>query len=341
MFGKTDMRYSLRQLEVFLEVARAESVRRAARSLAMSQSAASGSLGELERQFGVRLFDRVGKRLQLSEVGRGVRAQAQATLEQARELERTLAGQQAVGRLRIGATLTIGNYLTVPLMARFMRDNPGAEVTLAVANTEEIARQVANFEIDVGLVEGEVEHPDLAVTTWRDDELVVFCSSGHPCARKRRLADADLRAAAWIVRERGSGTRQTFDRAMHGLLPGLHIALSLQHTEAIKEAVAAGLGLGCVSRIALEEAFARGTLRPCRVPHRDFRRKFYFLLHRHKHRSAGIQRWLQLCQSGPSGAREPDCSRRARAKRADPPAPGPNAVSGRRGGPSGGKTTGR
>lgn len=290
------MRYTLRQLEVFLAIARDESVSRAAEALAMSQSAASGSLADLERQFDVQLFDRVGKRLQLSALGRALRAHAEATLDQARELERALEGQSSTGLLRIGATLTIGNYLTVPLMARFMRENPGAQVTLAVANTESVARQVANFEIDVGLIEGEIEHPDLEMTAWRDDELVVFCAPTHPLARRRALGDEDLRKAAWIVRELGSGTRQTFDRAMRGLLPQLHIALALQHTEAIKGAVEAGLGLGCISRIALEESFRHGTLKRCRVPHRDFRRQFFFLLHKQKFRSAGIQRWLALCR---------------------------------------------
>jgi DNA-binding transcriptional LysR family regulator len=152
----------------------------------MSQSAASGSLADLERQFDVQLFDRVGKRLQLSALGRALRAHAEATLDQARELERALEGQSSTGLLRIGATLTIGNYLTVPLMARFMRENPGAQVTLAVANTEAVARQVANFEIDVGLIEGEIEHPDLEMTAWRDDELVVFCAPTHPLARRAR-----------------------------------------------------------------------------------------------------------------------------------------------------------
>jgi DNA-binding transcriptional LysR family regulator len=296
MFGETDMRYTLRQLEVFLAVARDESVSRAAEALAMSQSAASGSLADLERQFDVQLFDRVGKRLQLSALGRAVRARAEAALEQARELERALDSQSAAGLLRIGATLTIGNYLAVPMMARFMRENAGAEVTLAVANTEAIARQVANFEIDVGLIEGEIEHPDLEMTPWRDDELVVFCAPTHALARRRSLGDEDLRKAAWIVREQGSGTRQTFDRAMRGLLPQLHIALALQHTEAIKGAVQAGLGLGCISRIALEDAFRHGTLKACRVPQRDFRRQFFFLLHKQKYRSAGLQRWLQLCR---------------------------------------------
>jgi DNA-binding transcriptional LysR family regulator len=294
------MRFTLRQLQVFLEVARVESVSRAATALAMSQSAVSGALGDLERQFDVQLFDRLGKRLQLSALGRSIRGRAEATLDQARELERALADRKQVGGLRIGATLTTGNYLVAPLMARFKREHPGAELTLDVANTGEIARRVANFEIDVGLVEGEVEHGSLDITPWRDDELVVFCAPDHPLGRKRGLTDDDLRAASWILREPGSGTRQTFDRAMRGLL-SLNIVLELQHTEAIKVAVQAGLGVGCVSRIALEESFRGGTLRACRVPGRDFRRQFYFLLHKQKYRGPGIQRWLELCRAQPRG----------------------------------------
>jgi DNA-binding transcriptional LysR family regulator len=293
------MRYTLRQLEVFLAIARAESVSRAAEALGMSQSAASGSLADLENQFGVKLFDRVGKRLQLSALGQSMRVPAEALLDQAGDLERRLASQQEVGRLRIGATLTIGDYLAVPLMARFMRENVGAEVTLAVGNTEEIARQVANFEIDVGLIEGEVEHGDLEITPWRDDELCVFCAPGHPLARKRVLVDDDLRQAAWIVREHGSGTRQTFDRAMRGLLPELRITLALQHTEAIKGAVAAGLGIGCLSRLTVAAEASEGRLHLCPVPHRDFRRQFFFLIHRGKHRGAAIARWLTLCRTAP------------------------------------------
>lgn len=290
------MRATLRQLEVFLAVARGESVSGAAKALAMSQSAASASLADLERQFDVKLFDRIGKRLQLSELGVSVRARAEAVLEQAADLERALERRQDVGRLRIGATLTIGNYLAVPLMAAFMRRHPDATLTLAVANTEEIARQAANFEIDVGLIEGEIEHADLELTPWRDDQLVVFCAPNHPLARKRVLSDEDLRSAAWIVRERGSGTRQAFDRAMRGLLPQLRIAMVLQHTEAIKGAVEAGLGIGCVSRIALADAFGRGSLKPCKVPQRDFRRQFFFLLHKQKVRSAAMGQWLDHCR---------------------------------------------
>jgi hypothetical protein len=140
------MRFTLRQLEVFLAVARSDSVSRAARQLAMSQSAVSGALLDLEAQFELKLFDRIGKRLELSELGRSMRARAEALHEQAREFEAQLTKRNDMGLLRVGATLTIGNYLVVPLMARFVREHAGARVTLHVANTAEIARKLANFE---------------------------------------------------------------------------------------------------------------------------------------------------------------------------------------------------
>jgi DNA-binding transcriptional LysR family regulator len=296
------MRFTLRQLEVFLAVARTESVSRAAAELGMSQSAVSGALSDLEHQFEIQLFDRIGKRLQISRLGRSLRPRCDALQEQALELEHALSNRSDMGLLRVGATLTIGNYVTVPLMARFMREHPGARVTLEVANTAEIARRVANFEIDVGLVEGELHDPSLDVTPWCDDELVVFCAPNHPLAEKEQLTDADLCGAVWIVREPGSGTRQAFEHAMHGILSQLEIALELQHTEAIKSAVEAGLGVGCVSRIALGDAIRHATLRACRVPHRDFRRQFCFVLHKQKYKSAAIQHWLELCSTWPAQA---------------------------------------
>lgn len=289
------MRYSLRQLEVFLETAHQQNITRAAKSLSMSQSAASSALKELEQQFGIQLFDRVGKRLQLNELGRLLQPRAEAFMEQARSLEGDFNRHADAGSLKVGATLTIGNYLMVPLMARYMEQASDAKVSLQVANTREIAERVVSFDLDVGLIEGELRHPELNITPWRDDELVVFCAPDHPLAQCRELNDSDLINAQWILRESGSGTRQVFERALHDLLPQLNVMLELQHTEAIKRAVESGMGVGCLSQIALKEAFKHRTLVPLAVPQRDFRRRFYFILHRHKYLSAGIQRWLALC----------------------------------------------
>ncbi len=290
------MRYSLRQLEVFIATARHENVSRAAADLALSQSAASSALKELEGQFGVQLFDRQGKRLRLSALGAQLRPRAEALLARARELESAFVGREVAGRIKVGATLTIGNYLAVPMIADFRLLHPDADVALTVANTESVAEQVAGFDLDMGLVEGEFQHPDLEVKAWRGDELQVFAAPGHPLAAREAVTDAELRELRWILREPGSGTRQAFDRAMQGLLGDLQIAMELQHTEAIKRAVESGLGVGCLSRISLSEAFARGSLVPLAVPQRDFSRRLYSVTHRLKYRSATLAAWLELCE---------------------------------------------
>ncbi len=291
------MRYSLRQLEVFLATARYENVTRAADALAMSQSAASGSLRELENQFDVKLFDRRGKRLQLSELGRQLRPQAEHLLAQAQVLEQALDGRVVTGRLQVGATLTIGNYLAVTMIAAFRRHFPDADIALQVANTATIADRVAGFELDMGMIEGELQHAELDIAPWRDDELVVFAAPGHPLSRVAALSDEDLVDIPWILRERGSGTRQAFERAMRGILPDLHIAMELQHTEAIKRAVEAGLGVGCLSRVCLVDAFKRGSLLPLPVPGRDFHREWYLITHREKFHSAALREWLNVCRA--------------------------------------------
>lgn len=291
------MKFSFRQLEVFLAAAHFQNITRAAESLAMSQSAASSALKELESQFDIQLFDRVGKRLQLNELGRLYRPKVESVLAQARELEQAFSKHSEAGALKVGATLTIGNYLAVGVMAEYMTSPSRPRVSLEVANTATIARRVKDFELDIGLIEGEIQSPELDMIPWREDKLVVFCAPEHPLASKGTLTDDDLRQATWIMREQGSGTRQSFERGMHGLLPDLNVLLELEHTEAIKRAVEANLGIGCLSRVVLADAFKRGSLVPLAVPeHRRFDRQFYFILHKQKYRSAGIDAWMTLCR---------------------------------------------
>jgi len=290
------MKFTLRQIEVFLATANCQNITQAAEQLAMSQSAASESLKSLESQFEIQLFDRIGKKLQLNELGKLIRRQAESFMERAAVLENALHKHAEIGLIKVGATLSIGNYLAINIISSFREHHPGANVALEVANTTDIAHKVLNFEIDVGLIEGEVAHSDLDVSPWRHDELVVFCSPNHPYASQNKLTDQDLTEAPWVLRETGSGTRQAFDHALHGLTPDLKVTLELQHTEAIKRAVEADMGLGCLSKITLIDAFKRGSLIPLSVPHRDFHRQFYFILHKDKYRSTGIESWLECCK---------------------------------------------
>jgi DNA-binding transcriptional LysR family regulator len=139
---------------------------------------------------------------------------------------------------------------------------------------------------------------------WGDDALEVFAAPDHPLAKKRRITPADLAAADWIVREPGSGTRETFDRAVAGVLPAVRIRLELSHTEAIKRAVESGLGIGCISRMALREAFRRGSLVRLKTPFLNMEREFLILIHKRKYRTAACRKFIELCRQHMAGLRD-------------------------------------
>lgn len=284
--------FTLRQLQIFLEIAQHSHISQAARQLNLSQSAVSNALAELESRYGHPLFDRVGRRIQLNSWGAELRPRAEALLQQARTLDQYLSKNEGAGNLQVGATLTIGNHLAIPLMQQYRHQYPEVSLGLEVANTRSIVNKVLNYELDVGLIEGETRHSDLELIPWIQDELVLFCAGDHPQAQQT-LDDERLVGARWILREPGSGTRQTFDRAMRGLVPQLQVELELQQTEAILQAVSADLGFGCLSRLAVAAAFAEGSLAPL-FTQRDLSREFYVVMHRHKFRSAHLDHWLEL-----------------------------------------------
>jgi len=300
------MKFSLRQLEVLVAIGRESSVSRAAEALSMTQSATSMALAELEKQFNTRLFDRQGKRLQLNTEGRELLPRAMELLDRARELESLLEGKSGAGSLRIGATLTIGNYLATLLIGDYMQQNPGSRVELAVQNTSAIIDQVAHFKLDLGLIEGHSHHPDLEITPWVDDELVIFAAPDHPLAHKQNLVLQNLAGENWILRERGSGTRQVFDAALRHQLSDMNVLLELEHTEAIKRAVESGLGIGCISRLALKDAFKRGSLVPLEIAGLDLTRQFNFVIHKQKFITTGISKFLELCNQVTRGASRSD-----------------------------------
>ncbi|WP_136254805.1 LysR family transcriptional regulator [Onishia niordana] len=300
------MRYTLRQLEVFVAVAQHESVSQAARELALSQSAASTALSELERQFDCQLLDRVGKRLKLNALGFQLLPKAVALLDRGEEIEELLRGQRGIGSLDVGATLTIGNYLATLLISDFLKAHPDSRVRLQVGNTRSITERVAHHELDLGLIEGDCQHESLVMQPWVEDELVVFCAPHHHLAGSSALDMSRLLREDWIMREPGSGTRLTLEHAARHRRGRFNILLELEHTEGIKRAVESGLGIGCVSRLAVRDAFRRGSLVPLATPDLDLRRQFSFIWHRHKYLTTGIREYLKLCRQMTAGIQRSD-----------------------------------
>ena len=290
------MKFTLRQLQIFLAVARHENISRAAQSLHMSQSAASEALLNLEETYGVTLFDRVSNKLALNAIGRTVRKEAESLLSHCLSFEEVLRQHKDVGHIKVGASFTIGNHLATRYLAGYLGRYPDADVALDIANTPEVVAKVLNYEVDIGMIEGEMQHKELELIPWRDDELVVFCAANHPLAAKKNLNTRDIREAAWILREPDSGARRTFDNAMGGLLSDINIYLELKHNEAIKNAVESGLGIGCLSRIVLQRNFAHGDLVPLKLPRRDMRRTFYFVLPRERFHPEAVASWMANCR---------------------------------------------
>jgi len=301
-----NIKYTLRQLAVFAEIARCENVSRAAGILNLSQSATSAALAEFERQYGCEFFDRIGKRLRLNDRGRELLPRAIELLDRAAEIESLLRNDSAPGNLRIGATLTIGNYLATLIVADFLRSHPDAHVQLQVHNTATVLAAVARHDIDLGMIEGVCRDPELEAEPWIEDELVVFCAPSHPLAAAGPVSLEALSKQSWILREKGSGTRETLEQALRHWQGGFDTRLELEHTEAVKRAVECGLGLGCISRLALRDAFRRGSLVPVETPELDLRRQFQFVWHRGKHHSRAMRLFLERCRGLTAGVRRSD-----------------------------------
>jgi DNA-binding transcriptional LysR family regulator len=289
------MKFTLRQLQIFLAVAKHQNISKAAQSLHMSQSAASEALLNLEHTYEVSLFDRVSNKLSLNAIGRTLRLEAENLIARCQSFEEMLQDHTDVGHLKVGASFTIGNHLATRYLADYLAKYPEADVQLDIANTPDVVARVLNFDVDIGMIEGEVHHRELELIPWRDDELIVFCAADHPLARKKTLTNKDIREAQWILREPDSGARNTFDRALAGLLPDINIYLEFKHNEAIKNAVESGLGVGCLSQIVLQKNFDNGDLVPLTLPRRNMRRTFYFALPRNQLRLDSVNSWIHTC----------------------------------------------
>lgn len=254
------MAITLRQLEIFLALAEHENTSRAASAVRLSQSAVSMSLSELEKQLGQPVFDRTGAGLRLNAGGRRLRAHARDTLRRARDVETLFSEDRVAGRLDVGASSTIGIYVLPEIVAAFTETNPDTTIRLDIGNSAHVSSRVQGHAIDVGFVEGPAPSGELEAVPWQTDELVLFCSASHPVAESGRLKQSDVVDVKWVLREQGSGTREVFERAVGDDARRLNHALELGHSEAIRRAVEAGAGIGCLSRRVVRDGLDNGAL---------------------------------------------------------------------------------
>ncbi|MDE1940223.1 MAG: LysR family transcriptional regulator [Alphaproteobacteria bacterium] len=295
---------TLEQLRIFVAVAEREHVTRAARDLHLTQSATSAAVAALEARHAAKLFNRIGRRIELTPTGRLFLNEARAVLARAAVAETVLAdlGGLKRGSLALAASQTVGNYWLPPLMHRFRATYPGISLNLTIGNTETVAAMVRDGVADFGFVEAAVEEAALSLTPVAQDELVLVTSSVLAPAKRRSLRPVDLKALRWVSREKGSGTRAIFEAAMAGLgiaLAEIDIVLELPSNEAVRAAVLDGAGAALLSQLVVAVPLKAGSLVALNfaVP----QRQFFLLRHKERYESEAAREFHRLI-----GTRQPD-----------------------------------
>jgi DNA-binding transcriptional LysR family regulator len=288
---------TLRQLEVFLAVARERSFSRAAKRIHSSQPTLSEHVSELERELGRKLFFRRGRDVTMTEAGRVFEryaAGAVSAVDGARQALADLEGL-AHGSLLIGASTTPGLYVMPGIVAAFRVRYPGVELKLQIANSEIIEGRVKERELDLGIVGGHAVGPgEECLAAGMLDELVLVVPPGHAWAKRREIPPGALADQPLLMREKGSATRRVTERALQQAGIRFQTTMELDHTEAIKQGVMAGLGVSFVSVYGVRGEVATGRLRAVRLRGIRVQRHFHVIHHEARRVTASARAFMEM-----------------------------------------------
>ena len=283
--------FTLAQLRVFAAVAHHRHFTRAAETLLIAQPSVSYQVRELERSLKVRLVEVIGRQVHLTDAGEWLAARTAGLLNEIDEIEREIGeyGAGIMGRLRLGATRTVGGYALPEVLSRFRTAHPGIDFHLTVDNTRAIERMLMERTIDMGIVEWTVESPALASVPIGRDTLVLVAHPDHPLADRPVVDIEDLRGESFVMREPGSGTRALANQALGPVQSDIVIALELDQPEAIVRAVAGGLGISFISRVIAAPHIDSGALRVLPIDGSDLVRDFSLVVLRDRPESPAMR----------------------------------------------------
>jgi DNA-binding transcriptional LysR family regulator len=271
------VRMNLNHLSIFQAVAASGSVSAGAQQLHISQSAVSKQLGEFEQTLGVTLFERLPRGVRLTEAGRLLQGYANNLVAVEAEAEAAIRDLKlgVRGRLRIGASRTVGAYLMPALLARYRRHSPDVELFLQVDSTARIEQGLIASELDIGFTEGIVGSDQLEYRVFASDELVLIAAPDHPATRTNPAPLSVVQQHPLLMHEVGSGTRAVTEKAFSEKKIALRPSMTLASTEAIKHTVATGVGIAILSASAVRTELAARTLTVVRLKGLTIHRPLY------------------------------------------------------------------
>jgi len=274
------MALNFHQLHIFYTVADRGSFSAAAASLHMTQPAVTMQIQSLEDYFGAKLFQRSTKRIELTEAGRALMPFAKRSIELIRETDAQMSKftKQLKGRLQLGASLTIGEYILPRLLGPFGQEYPHISISMKVMNTAQIMEDILNHQLNFGLIEAPVNHPDMHMEAVMSDELKLIVGKAHPLADKEEVNLTEVLQYPVVLREQGSGTRLVMEEQLKKQdidLADLNIIMELGSTGAVKSAVEAGLGISFISAASIKHEVALGLIHTVPIKDVTFKRQFY------------------------------------------------------------------
>ena len=288
---------TLEQLRIFVAVAEREHLTKAAQAFNLTPSAVSAAIAALEARHDTRLFDRVGRRILLTDAGRNLLVEARAILAQVKSAEQMLVDLAGLvrGTLSLVGSQTVANYWLPEIIQRYRLRYPGISVRIDIGNSDFVVARVRDGSADLGMVEGEVDEAALAAVPVAMDGMVMVAPVSHPWVYRPPVTAQDWAQGPWVLREQGSATRVVFDSLMTrlGVAPGTpNVVLEYPSNEAIRGAVAAGSGVTVISRRVVESAIRAGAMAVVNIDIPS--RRFLALRHRERYVTRAAQAFIDL-----------------------------------------------
>ncbi len=273
---------TLRGLEIFVAVVKHGKMSAAADELNIAQPTISQAIAELEREYKVILFERVAKRLYITEAGKQLFSYAQRILGLTREMEGVLSDSAVLRRISLGATLTVGKTVLTGIITDFGQLHAGIDISVCVDDTAYIEEMLLNSGLDIGLVEGRVKSRELISVPVISDRLTLICAKNHRFAGLNVINIQELEGQPFIMREEGSGTREMFENELKKY--GVRVAMKwvCHASDSIIEAVKCGIGLAVLSKRLCETAIQKGELAAVEIDGIELNRNFSLVYHKTK-----------------------------------------------------------
>ena len=269
---------------------------KAAEVLHMTQPAVSLAIKELEQYYGVHLFDRIGRRLQITDAGKHFLQYAIHISDLFSDMETGLRDWDSKGILRIGASITIGSQFLPRYVKAFTEICPGLDVRVTVDQSERLEQKIMANELDCALIEGIAHDPNIVSEAYMEDHLSIICSRDKGWKQGQVVSIEDFQRQRFLLREIGSGTREVFDRVVEQA--GIHITpvWEAMSTTALVNAVINGLGIAVLPHRMILPALRQGLVCTVKVEGLSFSRNFHIIYHKDKFLTASAKRFINLCR---------------------------------------------